>query len=127
MSQPDPIRNDSQYLWPQVVRDMMTRDMIGAERYSTRLQALNGRDMAQDAYEEALDMSVYLKGVCVEMEALRAERDSLLDRESAHLDRIADLEDGNRKLKQHMQTMINRNHSDQMANRYRRKPWWWPF
>lgn len=32
-----------------------------AEKYGTHLQAGNGRDHLQDAYEEALDLALYLK------------------------------------------------------------------
>jgi hypothetical protein len=46
--------------------DMQTRLNIGIERYGTGLQANNGRDMLRDAYEEALDLCVYLRGAMYE-------------------------------------------------------------
>ena len=45
---------------------MAKRLELGIERYGTGLQAYNGRDMLQDAYEEALDLCVYLKGIMYE-------------------------------------------------------------
>lgn len=86
LSQPDPIKNEHPALWPQVISDfelyhsdtahgqvarmvmddMASRDLVGRERYKTPLQPFNGRDALQDAYEEALDLSVYLKQALVE-------------------------------------------------------------
>ncbi len=59
--QPAPIRNDSTPIWELVIADMKARDQTGRERYGTPLQAGNGRDALQDAYEEALDLAVYLR------------------------------------------------------------------
>jgi hypothetical protein len=47
---------------------MYERDKIGRERYSTPLQAHNGRDALVDAYQEALDLVVYLRQVIEERE-----------------------------------------------------------
>lgn len=48
-------------IWPLVVQDMQQRDQLGRERYGTPLQAHNGRDALVDAYQEALDLAVYLR------------------------------------------------------------------
>jgi len=48
------------------MEDMAKRLELGIERYGTGLQADNGRDMLQDAYEEALDLCVYLRGIMYE-------------------------------------------------------------
>ena len=45
-----------------VVLDMRARDEFGAKKYGTRLQPLNGRDSLVDAYQEALDLCVYMRG-----------------------------------------------------------------
>jgi hypothetical protein len=45
---------------------MAARDALGAERYGTRLQPHNGRDAMRDAYEEVLDLCVYLRSVLYE-------------------------------------------------------------
>lgn len=60
-SQPVPIPNDSKPVWNLVIEDMTARDHVGRKRYGTPLQINNGRDALQDAYEEALDLCVYLK------------------------------------------------------------------
>ena len=67
--QPQPIPNDGPAIWDLVIEDMRQRDRVGLERYRTRLQAHNGRDALRDAYEECLDLCVYLRQAI-------AERDS---------------------------------------------------
>lgn len=59
--QPDPIPNEFPNLWDLVVIDMLQRDQIGARKYGVHLQAFNGRDALKDAYQEALDLAVYLR------------------------------------------------------------------
>lgn len=44
-----------------VVKDMLERGEEGARRYGTPLQPFNGRDALVDAYQEALDLAVYLR------------------------------------------------------------------
>lgn len=48
-------------MWDLVVGDMHARDILGESRYGVRLRANNGRDALLDAYEECLDMAVYLR------------------------------------------------------------------
>lgn len=55
-------------IWDLVIADMRARDRLGTERYGTRLYAHDGRDMLRDAYEEALDMAVYLRKAIAERE-----------------------------------------------------------
>lgn len=64
--QPSPTPNALPPLWSLVMRDMGDRDTLGAIRYKTRLQPHNGRDFLVDAYQEALDLCVYLRGVIYE-------------------------------------------------------------
>ena len=59
--QPDPKPNAQPPVWPLVMVDMASRDKLGRDRYGTPLQAHNGRDALRDAYEEALDLAVYLR------------------------------------------------------------------
>jgi hypothetical protein len=44
-----------------VIADIEARKQVGLERYGTLLQAHNGRDALMDAYQEALDLAVYLR------------------------------------------------------------------
>lgn len=48
-------------VWDLVKFDMEARDATGLRRYGTRLRPGNGRDALKDAYEEALDLVVYLR------------------------------------------------------------------
>ena len=64
--QPTPTPNDKPAVWDLVQKDMAARDALGAERYGTRLQPHNGRDAMRDAYEEVLDLCVYLRSVLYE-------------------------------------------------------------
>jgi len=48
-------------MWDLVMEDMRQRDEMGREKYGTRLQPNNGRDPLVDAYQEALDLCVYLR------------------------------------------------------------------
>ena len=64
--QPAPKQNSNPAIWACVIQDMAARDILGASRYGTRLQAGNGRDMMKDAYEEALDLACYLRGALFE-------------------------------------------------------------
>ncbi|HEY1190999.1 MAG TPA: hypothetical protein VGE74_25425 [Gemmata sp.] len=70
--QPAPVPNDSRPIWALVIEDMKARDRIGRERYGTPLQANNGRDALRDAYEEALDLAVYLRTAIEERDLTRA-------------------------------------------------------
>lgn len=66
MVQPVPKNNDNPPTWELVVEDMIKRDMAGRGKYGTPLQPFNGRNSLQDAYEEALDLAVYLKNAILE-------------------------------------------------------------
>ena len=66
MTQPIPTINKNPVIQNLVINDMHERLSLGIERYGTGLQANNGRDMLRDAYEEALDLCVYLRGVMYE-------------------------------------------------------------
>ena len=61
VDQPPPVPNDEVAVWDLVIADMQARDRTGRERYGTPLQADNGRDHLVDAYQEALDLVVYLR------------------------------------------------------------------
>lgn len=64
--QPDPKPNDSTPIYQLMVRDVEQRAEYGKRTYETYLQAHNGRDALRDAYEEALDLALYLKQALVE-------------------------------------------------------------
>lgn len=64
--QPMPTPNDRPSIQDMVIADMQSRKAVGMQRYGTLLQPHNGRDMLRDAYEEALDLAVYLRGAIAE-------------------------------------------------------------
>lgn len=59
--EPDPIKTDERPVWELVIEDMRQRDNEGRAKYGTPLQASNGRDALVDAYQEVLDLAVYLR------------------------------------------------------------------
>lgn len=59
--QPAPEPNDERPAWELVIEDMKARDNLGRARYGTPLQPNNGRDNLVDAYQEVLDLAVYLR------------------------------------------------------------------
>ena len=60
-TQPAPIPTDEVPTVDTVIADLETRKAMGIKKYGVALQPSNGRDSLQDAYEEALDLCVYLK------------------------------------------------------------------
>ena len=48
-------------VWLLVLKDMDERRVHGIEKYGTPVQPFNGRDPLIDAYQEALDLCVYLR------------------------------------------------------------------
>lgn len=75
-----PQTNDEPYIQNLVVDDIKDRLQVGISRYGTGLQPFNGRDALRDAYEEALDLTMYLKQVCIENERLNEDLAAALDR-----------------------------------------------
>ncbi len=59
--EPTPVSNERTPVWELVIADMEERNRIGTEKYGTPLQAHNGRDALVDAYQEGLDLVVYLR------------------------------------------------------------------
>lgn len=55
----------------QVIMDMLDRKRLGEQRYGSSLQTFNGRFAVRDAYEEAVDLTVYLKQVLLEAQSGR--------------------------------------------------------
>jgi len=49
--------------------DIEARVAVGLERYGTRLQTFNGRDFLVDAYQEAIDLTMYARGAILEQDS----------------------------------------------------------
>lgn len=96
-----------------VIADIQIRKQLGEERYGSALMSFNGRFTIQDAYEEAIDLSMYLKqilleqrygrrAVCVEVAtSLRRTAENLRDepgqpqaQKAQFAEEVADLLDG---------------------------------
>lgn len=71
--QPPPVPNEARASWGLVIEDMQERNRVGTERYGTPLQPFNGRDNLVDAYQEALDLVVYLRNEIEERGALHQQ------------------------------------------------------
>lgn len=67
--QPNPTPNEGPSMHDLVCEDMQRRKEFGLKKYGSLLQANNGRDALKDAYEESLDLCVYLKQFIEEREA----------------------------------------------------------
>lgn len=76
--QPPPRPGIGLPIWTLVISDMRERDVIGRRRYGTPLMAHNGRDALVDAYQEALDMVVYLRQAIEERSSAFFERERKL-------------------------------------------------
>jgi hypothetical protein len=63
--QPPPAASDEDIL-ALVLSDLQARSDFGLEKYGTRLKANNGRDALMDAYQEALDLVMYLRQLITE-------------------------------------------------------------
>ncbi len=59
--QPRPDRNTRPAVWDLVRQDIDDRDKFGEQKYGTRLQPHNGRDVLVDLYQELLDAVVYCR------------------------------------------------------------------
>lgn len=70
--QPAPTDSPADDCWLLVIRDMEERREVGIAKYGKPVRAGNGRDPLLDAYQEALDLAVYLRQAIEEREHERA-------------------------------------------------------
>ena len=68
-------------VWPLVVKDMLERNEEGAVKYNRYLQTDCPDNMLQHAYEEALDLAVYLK---TQIEKQKQEAEKLIEIEKVN-------------------------------------------
>lgn len=61
LNQPAPKPTDGPSIHDLVVADVLERKAFGIGKYGVGLQAHNGRDALQDAYEEVLDLAAYIR------------------------------------------------------------------
>lgn len=64
--QPTPQPNTQTPVIYLVVQDLYERAQAGEQKYGVMLQPHNGRDALWDAYQEALDLCMYLRQAIIE-------------------------------------------------------------
>ena len=62
-------------IWELVIQDMQARDQLGRRKYGVPLQPYNGRDALKDAYQEALDLCVYLRQALYERDNINGAKE----------------------------------------------------
>ena len=66
---PEPMpTGDGDIVLPKVLTDIQSRAEMGREKYGTYLRTDNGRDALMDAYQEAIDLVMYLGQALMERE-----------------------------------------------------------
>lgn len=76
-TQPKPVRSvSSQSVTDAVVADMHARRETGTRKYGVELLSFNGRDAILEAYQESLDLTMYLKQALMERDANGEEKGS---------------------------------------------------
>ncbi len=66
-AKPEPLpTGNGRVVITEVIKDLLARDTLGQERYKTSLKTDNGRDALMDAFQEALDLCMYLKQALME-------------------------------------------------------------
>lgn len=71
---PQPSEGD---MWLEVIKEMQDRREMGIAKYGQPVQPFNGRKPLVDAFQEVLDLAVYLRQEIAEREKLQAEIDRL--------------------------------------------------
>jgi hypothetical protein len=78
VEQPPPVANGHPAVVDLVVAEMQARKVEGIRRYGMPLQPFNGRNADQDAFEEALDLTFYLRQALEERRTLAPLLDELI-------------------------------------------------
>lgn len=64
--QPDPTSPTGVPVVAEVIKDLEARREFGRQKYGFELHSHNGRDALTDAYQEALDLVIYLRQAIAE-------------------------------------------------------------
>lgn len=78
-TQPLPQPSDAPIAHRMVQADLEARLQLGIQRYGQPLQAFNGRNSLRDAYEEVLDLAVYLRTALYEQEHPQEEQEPVTE------------------------------------------------
>lgn len=81
--EPMPTINELPFQWPaaidRIIQVAKERDEFGFKKYGTRLRPFNGRDPLKDAFQEGLDLLVYIEQELFERSYKQAVLDAALD------------------------------------------------
>ena len=94
-------------VWPMVVKDMLERNEEGAKKYNRYLQTDCPDNLLQHAYEEALDLAVYLKTL-IEKQKQEAEKLIEIEKVNNELKRLQQMDGHNCDLSRCGQENIQR-------------------
>ena len=95
-------------VWPLVMKDMITRNEEGAKKYNRYLQTDCPDNMLQHAYEEALDLAVYLKTELEKQKQVRREA-VVLQEINNELNRLSKMDTDNCDLSRCREKDLQRN------------------
>lgn len=87
--EPPPTPNGGPSMHDLLIADIQSRKQFGLTKYGTILQANNGRDALQDAYEEAIDLIVYLRQAIEERRQQAVMADPLHNADAAAAEYMA--------------------------------------
>jgi hypothetical protein len=68
--QHEPKNMGGEDVYPHVISDIADRVIYGRMQYRTTLQTNNGRDALVDAYQEAIDLVLYLRQAILERDSV---------------------------------------------------------
>ncbi len=77
LHEPDPIQGKVIVL-DLVKKDLEDRAIMGNEKYGTYLMTHNGRNALMDAYQECLDLAMYLRQLLFEQEELNGKNKDII-------------------------------------------------
>jgi hypothetical protein len=76
-TQPKPVRGEfSESVTDAVMADLIKRRETGVKKYGIELLSFNGRDALLEAYQESLDLTMYLKQALMERDTNGKEKGS---------------------------------------------------
>jgi hypothetical protein len=87
-SEPKPVHNGNTPIWELVINDMKARDEMGTKKYGSPPQGFNGRNALVDAYQEVLDLAVYLRQRIYEDQSKTMAMENLLAAMVSHIVRM---------------------------------------
>lgn len=82
----------------EVIKDLRQREEVGLKKYGEKLRTFNGRSATMDAYEEALDLSNYLKQKLLEEDTKKQKIISVFEKAKASSAYVFEIDQMNQEL-----------------------------